>query len=566
MVAYIGGQLLRLGLITMIRILSAADGLATNCAAVIFASDVHHDLFLFFLVPYEWHSVGRTLPLPTILQSGLTLWQVGSRNARGMRYAVLRRVLLAWSVFDKRSTEAENLGGRMEGSYKPKQCGSTLRCFLAFLCIMVLAPGDTLAYPWPPSAQASSPVSQSGKISPEQLDSLVAPIALYPDPLLAQTLAASTYPLEIIQVQQWLQKNKNLKDKALADAVAKQPWDASIQAMAALPDVVNRLANDIQWTTDLGNAFLAQQSDVMDAVQRMRKKAQDKGQLKSTEQQKVETKVIESKSVIVVEQANPQVVYVPSYDPVVVYGPPIYPYPPIYYPPPGYYAAGLAISFGVGVMMGAFWGGGWGWGCGWGGHNDITINRNNNFNRNTNISRGNRNNIGGGNRTNIGGGNRPSTLPARGGDRGGNAGNRWQHNPEHRGGAPYRDRATADRFGGTTRGDSLANRQASARQQLGRQGGNLGSNRGGGAGLSNRSGGVSNRAGGAGANRAGAGGGDRIGSRDLSRQGGGNRSAFGGGSRGFDGSSARASGSRGASSWGSRGGGFGGSRGGGRRR
>src|SRR5438046_2809883 len=143
----------------------------------------------------------------------------------------------------------------------------------------------------------------------------------------------------------------------------KQPLDQSIQALAALPEVVQRLADDIQWTTDLGNAFLAQQSDVMDAVQRMRKKAQDTGNLKSTEQQKVETKVIESKSVIVVEQANPQVVYVPSYDPVVVWGPPVYPYPPIYYPPPGYYAAGLAISFGVGVMMGAFWCGGWGGVC-----------------------------------------------------------------------------------------------------------------------------------------------------------------------------------------------------------
>src|SRR5215471_14353838 len=134
-----------------------------------------------------------------------------------------------------------------------------------------------------------------------------------------------------------------------------------IQALAALPDVVKRLADDIQWTTDLGNAFLAQQGDVMDAVQRMRKKAQDKGTLKTTEQQKVETKVIENKSVVVIEQANPQVVYVPSYDPVYVWGPPVYPYPPIYYPyyPAGYYAAGLALSFGVGVMMGAFWSGGW---------------------------------------------------------------------------------------------------------------------------------------------------------------------------------------------------------------
>ena len=160
----------------------------------------------------------------------------------------------------------------------------------------------------------------AAKLPPEQLDSLVAPIALYPDPLLAQTLVASTYPLEIVQLQQWLAKNPDLKDKALADAVAKQPWDPSIQSMAAVPDVVKRLADDIQWTTDLGNAFLAQQSDVMDAVQRMRKKAKDKGALESNEQQKVETKVVEEKTVIVVESANPEVIYVPSYSPTVVYG------------------------------------------------------------------------------------------------------------------------------------------------------------------------------------------------------------------------------------------------------
>jgi hypothetical protein len=373
--------------------------------------------------------------------------------------------------------------------------------------------------------------------------------------MLAQTLAASTYPLELIQLQQWLTKNPGLKDKALADAIAKQPWDPSIQALAGLTEVVKRLADDIQWTTDLGNAFLAQQSDVMDAVQRMRKKAEDNGNLKSTEQQRVETKVIENKSVIVVEQASPDVVYVPSYDPVVVYGPPVYPYPPIYYPPAGYYAAGVAISFGVGVMMGAFWSGGWGWGCGWGGNNNININNNNNFNRNSNIGNGNRNNIGGG--------NRPSQQPGRGG--GGRGDSSWKHNPQHRGGAPYGDRGTADRFGGTAPGDSLSNRQANARQQVGRQGGNLRSNRAGGAG-------VGNRAGGAGfSNRAGGGGADRIGSRDVSRGGGGNRDAFGGGSRGskgYNGSSARASSSRGSSSMGSRGGsrGGGGRGGGGRRR
>ena len=247
--------------------------------------------------------------------------------------------------------------------------------------------------PVPKEATVNMPADQEPdavKLPPDQLDSLVAPIALYPDPMLAQVLAASTYPLELIQLQQWLAKNKNLKDKALADAVAKQPWDPSIQGLAALPEIVKRLAEDIQWTTDLGNAFLAQQSEVMDAVQRMRKKATDAGNLKSTEQQKVETKVVETKQVIVIEQSNPEVVYVPSYNPVVVYGPPVYPYPPIYYPPPGYYAAGVAISFGVGLAMGAAWGGGWGYGCGWGGNNNVTINNNNNFNRNTNVNGGNR--------------------------------------------------------------------------------------------------------------------------------------------------------------------------------
>ena len=141
-----------------------------------------------------------------------------------------------------------------------------------------------------------------------------------------------------------------MKDKALADAAAKQPWDASVQALTPLPQVVKLLADNIQWTTDLGNAFLAQQADVMDAVQRMRKKAQEKGNLKTNEQQKVETTVVQNKTVIVVEPSKPDVIYVPSYDPVVVYGAPYYPYPPIYYPPWPYYAAGAAISFGFGVM------------------------------------------------------------------------------------------------------------------------------------------------------------------------------------------------------------------------
>ena len=180
------------------------------------------------------------------------------------------------------------------------------RSVVAIVCAALLAPGETvfLAQATPPAtAQAATTpaAAEEPKLPADQLDALVAPIALYPDPLLGQVLVASTYPLEIVQLQQWLAKNPGLKDKPLADAVAKQPWDPSIQSMAALPDAVKRLADDIQWTTELGNAFLAQQSDVLDAVQRMRKKAEGTGALKTNEQQKVETKVVEQKTVIVVE-------------------------------------------------------------------------------------------------------------------------------------------------------------------------------------------------------------------------------------------------------------------------
>src|SRR5215471_15979935 len=159
-----------------------------------------------------------------------------------------------------------------------------IRCSVAVMaCASLLLASHPLA-PAPVFAQDQN-TQQAATIPPDQLDSLVAPIALYPDNLLSQVLVASTYPLEIIQLEQWLQRNAGLvKDQhKLAEAVKKQPWDPSVQALAAMPDLVKRLSDDIQWTTDLGNAFLAQQSDVMDAVQRMRKKAQDKGNLKTTE-------------------------------------------------------------------------------------------------------------------------------------------------------------------------------------------------------------------------------------------------------------------------------------------
>lgn len=364
----------------------------------------------------------------------------------------------------------------------------------------------------------------AAKIPNDQLDSLVAPIALYPDPLLAQTLAASTYPLEVIQLQQWLLANKNLKDKALSDAVQKQNWDPSVQAMSAFPSIVKQLSENIKWTSELGNAFLAQQSDVMDAVQRMRLKAKNAGKLASNDKQKVETKTVEGKTVIVIEQADPKVVYVPVYNPTVVYGVAVYPYPAIYYPPPGTYA----LAFATGVAIGVAWSGGWGWGCGWG-HNDVEINVNNNYVNNWNKT--NINNISGNNF------NRPSNLPA-------NGDNKWQHNPQHRGGAPYPDSATASKFGGTASGNSLATRQANARQNQSALTSSLGA--------ANRS------AASSGFGNSKLGGGDRIGSRDLSRSSA-NSGIFGGGSGGFSGNSARANSSRGLSS-------TGGSRGGGKRR
>jgi Protein of unknown function (DUF3300) len=433
----------------------------------------------------------------------------------------------------------------MQRTFSSEPARSTSRFLVVTLCA-AMSVQPAVASPPAPQAPSASSQTVATRIPPDQLDSLVAPIALYPDPMLAQVLAASTYPLEIIQLQQWLEKNPTLKDKALADAVMKQPWDPSVQAMAGLPDVVKRLANDIQWTADLGNAFLAQQSDVMDAVQRMRKKAKDKGTLKSSEQVKVETQVIEKKEIVIIQQANPQVVYVPTYNPVVVWGPPvypIYPYPPIYYPPPGYYAAGVAVAWGAGFAMGAFWGGGgWGYHPGWGG-NDIDIDINNNFNRNTNINGGNRNQV----------------NPNRGG-----AGNKWQHNSQHRGGTPYSDRATASKYGGNARGDSLSSRQAGARQQVSRQGGNLQS--GSRTSPSPASAGASRAAGsnrpststlGSGNRPSASSGPDRVGSRDMSRSGS-SRNAMGSGSRStYSGSRARSSSSRGASSMGSRAGGGG---------
>ncbi len=296
---------------------------------------------------------------------------------------------------------------------------------ISVLCVGLLIARHPYAYLQQPQP-AGAPQGDSQKLlSPGQLESLVAPIALYPDPILSQVLVASTYPLEIVEAGRWLSQNPNLKDKALADAVAKQPWDASVQALVVLPDVLKRLDQNVGWTSDLGNAFLAQQNDVMDAIQRMRQRASAAGALQSTPQQTVTTTTANNQPVIIIEPASPQVVYVPQYNPVAVWGPPppYYPFPPIYYPPVS--AGAVALSFGVGMAVGAIWGGGWGgwgWNPGWGrGGNAVVIN--NNFINNNRF-----------NRVNVANGNR------------------WVHNPAHRGGVPYNNRNVANRFQGAGAG------------------------------------------------------------------------------------------------------------------
>nr|MCU0255067.1 DUF3300 domain-containing protein [Acidobacteriota bacterium] len=307
---------------------------------------------------------------------------------------------------------------------------------LAALLGLLLIPAHTtlLAQQTPPNpapsaaaapAPAPAAAPESATLSAEQLQALVAPIALYPDPLLAQVLVASTYPLDIVEAQQWLTKNDKLKGEELSKSAEKQPWDPSVQALVLVPDALKLLSENIKWTKDLGDAVLAQQKDVMNAVQDLRRKAKADGKLESSEQQKVEeTKTDAGQTVVVIQPSNPEVIYVPTYNPTVVWGaPPYYPYPPLYYPPP--YYGGAWLGFGVGVAVGIGISGGWGWGCGWN-DVDIDINNNNNFVNNHNKQ----NNI----------------------NRSGNG--KWEHNAQQRGGVPYKDKATASKYGGTNRGTS----------------------------------------------------------------------------------------------------------------
>ena len=248
---------------------------------------------------------------------------------------------------------------------------------LGTVCILLLPAGAHLVAQEQPPPGEQAPPPQAGPpaqaLSPDQLADLVAPIALYPDSLLSQVLVAATYPLEVVEAGQWLQQNRNLRGAQMVEAARQQNWDASIQALVVFPDVITRLNSDIRWTTDLGNAFLAQQADVMSAVQRLRAQASQAGRLKSNSQVSVTTQTQGGQTAIDIQPADPQVVYVPQYNPAYMWGPPAYGYyPPLYYPD-----IGFGFGFGPGIYIGSFFGGlgwgGWGWGPNWFG-NSIYVN------------------------------------------------------------------------------------------------------------------------------------------------------------------------------------------------
>lgn len=290
---------------------------------------------------------------------------------------------------------------------------------LLFICagMLVWAQEEDVSSIPPPEQQSQAQQAPKQTWSQEELNDLVAPIALYPDPLLGQMLVASTYPLEVVEANQWLQRNTNLSGRARIDAAKQQPWDPSIQALVAVPDALAELNKDIGWTTELGNAFLAQQAEVMGAVQHMRAQAQANGALHSTLQQTVRMENQGGQEAIAIEPANPQVIYVPYYDPMYVWGPPVYGYyPPLYYPRWGF---GFGIGFNLAFCFDDWGGWGfWGWEPNWFGR---AVFVNNYF------------------------------FPRYGFHydfRGRFAGGRtiWAHNPEHRLGIPYGNRQVSNRF------------------------------------------------------------------------------------------------------------------------
>ena len=259
--------------------------------------------------------------------------------------------------------------------------------------------------------------------SKEQVEQLVAPIALYPDSLLAQVLMAATYPADVAEAAKWSKANKDMKGDDAIKKVESESWDPAVKSLVAFPQVLYMMGEKPDWVQNLGDAFLASSKDVLDAAQRLRTKAKSEGNLKSNEQQKIVIEQEASTQVIKIEPANPEVVYVPSYNPTVVYGSWPYPAYPPYYPPayPYYYpgaalATGIAFGIGVGIVNG-IWGG-----CNWGGGDiDIDINKYNNVNRNNKITNNN---------------------------------NKFQHNSANRKGVPYRDSASQQKYGKNVPGAS----------------------------------------------------------------------------------------------------------------
>src|SRR5688572_23859754 len=309
---------------------------------------------------------------------------------------------------------------------------------LAWLMIVLFAA--------PPQAIPQQQAAGGETFRQEELDQIVAPIALHPDPLISQILMAATYPLEVVQADRWAQQNKSLKGDAVTAALEKQDWDPSVKSLVAFPQVLTMMSEKLDWTQKLGDAFLADQKKVLDTIQSLRAKAQASGNLKTTKEQTV---IVEEK-IIKIEPANPQVIYVPSYNPTVVYGSWPYPaYPPYSYYPPGYVASSM-MWFGAGMAMGAAFSGAWGYGWGDCDYNGgkVKIDNSKNFNFSGN---------------NIDRGKYANQLPAGGkGD--------FQHNPEHRKGVSYRDQGTAQKFNRASTSDSIKSReQFRGRAEQGRQ-------------------------------------------------------------------------------------------------
>ena len=307
------------------------------------------------------------------------------------------------------------------------QAGSSIhRAVAVVFALLIALPAVFAQAPADPPSGIPDTQQAAALLSPDQLNNLVAPIALYPDPLLSQVLAASTYPLEVVEAEQWLKQNSNLQGAQLIDAAKRQNWDPSVQALVAFPDALRLLANDVRWTTDLGNAFLAQQANVMSAVQTMRARARANGRLNTTPQQVVTMGTEDGQNAIEIQPADPQVIYVPIYSPAYVWGPPVW---GSYYDP--WYASGFGFGFGPGIYMSSYypsWGGwgGWGWGCGW-------------YGRSLYLNTGffHRYGFRGGYYGGFGGGF---------GGRGYGGRSTWSHNPGHRMGIPYPNRAVAGRF------------------------------------------------------------------------------------------------------------------------